>query len=187
MTPQNSIPNPASRADGPEPAENAPTATAKRGEGHVEDAPKLVADLHAQFCRWSKMPLRLRPEFQRLWWDLYVDRGRDLAALRDEIRIVCVYLRSQIERDKRNPGALRLANLLQPDQFESDVAEALMMRGKGAAKIAESAGKKTPSVPPGWRAWLEDQYPNHAPDYRDRPFTDLPGELQNICRKALQS
>jgi hypothetical protein len=183
MKPEKSIQNRASAVP-PHPArENAPQATAKRGEGHIEDGMAIVSGLHAKFCRYSGLPLALRPEFQRLWWDLYVDRGRDADAIGEDVRIVCVYLRSQIERDKRNPGALRLVNLLQPDQFESDVAEARMMRGKGARKAA-GASKSADTAPPGWRAYLEDQYPDHAADYRDKTFNELPGQLQRACREG---
>ncbi|HEY8898887.1 MAG TPA: hypothetical protein VIM61_00530 [Chthoniobacterales bacterium] len=183
MKPRNSAEAAASAVQRHLAPENALQAAAKRGESHVEDGPAIVAGLHAKFCRYSGLPLALRPEFQRLWWDLYVDRGRDADAIGEDVRIVCVYLRSQIERDKRNPGALRLVNLLQPDQFESDVAEARMMRGKGARKAA-GASKTVDAAPPGWRAYLEDQYPDHAADYRDKTFNELPGQLQRACREG---
>jgi hypothetical protein len=170
--------------------ENAAQATAKRGEGHEKtpaaDGIAITDALHATYTRWSKMPLRLREDWRRLWWDLYVDRERDLDRLQEDIRVVCVHLLAQIERDKRNPGALRLSNLLQPDQFESEVAEARMMLGKRVPKSSRAAAAESDTPPPGWRAWLEDQYPQHAPDYRDKPFEALPGQLQRACRAALQ-
>lgn len=175
--------------------ENATTPPAKRGEAAENSpdgkspelsGPEIAARLHATYVRWSGIALTLREGHGALWWTLYVDRGRDLAKLEEDLRVVCIYLREQIGRDKRNPGALRLVNLAQPDQFDADVAEARMMLGKRAQKVPGATKPEPAKAPPGWRAWLEDQYPQFAPDYRDKPFDDLPGQLQTACRAGLQ-
>lgn len=196
--PENSADSPAAAVTpGAGPA-NAPQPPAKRG-GTVQNSsapepvefsgptgPEVAATLHEDYVRFSLVPLTLRDTHARLWWDLYVDRGSDLDRLREDLRVVCVYLREQIARDKRNPGALRLVNLIQPDQFDSDLGEARMMLGRRAPR-GPGAEKPAPAkAPPGWRAWFEEAYPLKAPEFRDRPFTDLPEFIQAECRRACQ-
>ena len=59
--------------------------------------------------------LTMRFDRERMWYDLLCE-GYSL----DDIRQVVGYLQRQIREKKRNVGALKLSNLLQPDRFEED-------------------------------------------------------------------
>lgn len=192
MTPEISRQKPAAALPSAASRENAAQPPAKRGESPAaaesrpaEITPRaLVEQFHADYVRWSGVAVTLREGAFSAWWALHLDRGSDADKLREEIKVVCVYLREQINRDKRNPGALRLCNLLQPEQFDADVAEARMMLGKRAPKGPNGRKAAPDAAPPGWRAFLEDQYPDHAPQYRDQPFDALPGQLQRACQEG---
>lgn len=141
------------------------------------EARAIVERLHASYCRYAGITVRLRDDTLRQWWYLLKDYEHDEAALQADLKIVLIHLRSQIDKEKRNPGAVKLVNLLQPEQFESDVAEARFLRGRGR----ERADLPKPPDPEGWRPWVKDQYPS-----ADLPahFADLPPEVQREFHDA---
>lgn len=138
-----------------------------------------IQPLHDAYCQFAGVTVKLRYEAIRLWWDLLKDYNGNTKLLHEDLKIVLIYLRAQIQKEKRNPGAIKLINLLQLDQFEADVAEAKFLRGK---KKAEVNSPKEPA-PQGWQSWLAENYPDNAAPGR---FEQLPDYIQSECRKALQ-
>jgi hypothetical protein len=59
---------------------------------------------------------------QALWFDRLRDYEYNAANLRADCELAVRYLQREISRDKRNLGALKLSNFLQPDNFDSDLA-----------------------------------------------------------------
>lgn len=98
-----------------------------------------IADLHARFVQASGRPDRL--SFNREGWQRLAASEPyfgDIPALTCDMVFVVAYLRAAIARDKRHPGALKLRNLQQPEQFSSDLAEAI---GMGPKKYAAHCRK----------------------------------------------
>jgi hypothetical protein len=60
--------------------------------------------------------LRLAFDRERLWYEL-LRLGYSL----QDLRTVITYLQREIRTQRRNVGALKLSNLLQPDRFEEDL------------------------------------------------------------------
>ena len=75
-----------------------------------------VARAHALYCRLTGQTLRLEYDRERAWYEL-LRVGFTLEELEQVIR----YLQREIRRERRNVGALKLRNLLQPDLFEEDL------------------------------------------------------------------
>mgnify|MGYP001587240805 CR=1 FL=1 len=71
---------------------------------------------HALYGRLTGQRVSLRFDRQRLWYELF-QAGFDEADLQRVIR----YLQREIREGRRNVGALKLSNLLQPDRFEEDL------------------------------------------------------------------
>ena len=145
------------------------------------DSRAIIERLHAAYCRFAGVTVRLRDDTLRLWWGLLKDYNQDETLLSADLKIVLIHLRAQIQKEKRNPGAIKLANLLQPEQFESDVAEAKFLRGKKPS-TQPTANSPQPAPPTGWAAWVADIYPK-----ADIPtaFNLLPDSVQEKCREAL--
>jgi hypothetical protein len=116
-----------------------------------------VAELHAFYCERSGLQTRLCFA-QRAWYDRLRDYDFNADALRADIDLLVRYLKREIARDKRNMGALKLSNLLQPDQFDEDVALArLAMKKKDSPQRHRGAESSTKLLTPhpdtevGWR------------------------------------
>ena len=78
--------------------------------------PQQIAQAHALYCQLTGQTLSLGFDRQRLWFELLqLDYGPE------QIRRVIVYLQREIQAERRNVGALKLSNLLQPDRFEEDL------------------------------------------------------------------
>lgn len=75
-----------------------------------------IARAHALYCRLTGQSLRLEYDRERAWYEL-LRVGFTL----DELGQVIRYLQREIRRERRNVGALKLRNLLQPDLFEEDL------------------------------------------------------------------
>ena len=75
-----------------------------------------VGRAHALYCRLTGQNLPLRYDRQRQWYEL-LRAGHSLADVEHLIR----YLQREIRASRRNVGALKLSNLLQPDRFEEDL------------------------------------------------------------------
>lgn len=119
----------------------------------MKDFPAIVARLHDAYCRYAGITLRLRDNVTRLWSDLLKDYEDDDARLEADLKVVIVYLRAQIQREKRNPGALKLSNLLDPEQFEADLAEANLLRGR---RVNTAPTTAVQSLPDGTRRQIDN-------------------------------
>lgn len=75
----------------------------------IEQAHQLYGQLTGQ-C------LSLGFDRERMWFEL-LRQGHSL----EDLRTVIVYLQREIRAQRRNVGALKLSNLLQPDRFEEDL------------------------------------------------------------------
>lgn len=76
-----------------------------------------VADAHALYTELTGQALPLHLERQRQWAQILA-HGYGIEDVRQLIR----YLQREIRAGHRNPGALKLSNLLQLDRFEEDLA-----------------------------------------------------------------
>jgi hypothetical protein len=87
----------------------------------VHSVEKNISELHHWYC--SRTGLRTKLCFsERLWFDRLRDYDYDETALRNDCELIVRYLKREIARDKRNLGALKLSNFLQPDNFDADLA-----------------------------------------------------------------
>lgn len=77
---------------------------------------QAIEQAHALYCQLTGQSLRLGFDRERLWFEL-LRTGYSLA----EVRGVVTYLQREIRAERRNVGALKLSNLLQPDRFEEDL------------------------------------------------------------------
>jgi hypothetical protein len=78
--------------------------------------PAPIVQAHELYCRLTGQKLRLDYVRERQWYEL-LHQGFTL----EEVRRVIVYLQREIREGRRNVGALKLSNLLQPDRFEEDL------------------------------------------------------------------
>ena len=79
-------------------------------------AEERIAALHRLYCALTRQPLSLRFDRQRLWFE-WLHAGYDAP----DLRAVILYLQREIRHQRRQIGALKLSNLLQPDRFEEDL------------------------------------------------------------------
>jgi hypothetical protein len=103
----------------------------------VTETETKIAELHAWYCRRTRLDTKLCFA-QQLWFDRLRDYEYDAAKLRADCDLIIRYLKRELAREKRNIGALKLANFLQPDTFDADLALAkLTARGQrsGVRKI----------------------------------------------------
>lgn len=75
-----------------------------------------IVQAHELYCRLTGQKLRLDYVRERQWYEL-LRQGFTL----EQVRRVIVYLQREIREGRRNVGALKLSNLLQPDRFEEDL------------------------------------------------------------------
>jgi hypothetical protein len=78
--------------------------------------PEIIAQAHALYGQLTAQSLSLRFDRERAWFEWFRG-GFDL----DDLRRVVRYLQREIREGRRNVGALKLSNLLQPDRFEEDL------------------------------------------------------------------
>lgn len=78
--------------------------------------PQDILQAHELYCQLTGQKLRLDYVRERQWYEL-LHQGFTLS----EIRRVILYLQREIREGRRNVGALKLSNLLQPDRFEEDL------------------------------------------------------------------
>lgn len=79
--------------------------------------PQDIQAAHQLYCQMTGQKLTLRYDRERAWYDL-LKAGFDL----NDVRRLITYLQREIRESRRNVGALKLSNLLQPDRFEEDLA-----------------------------------------------------------------
>ena len=75
-----------------------------------------IAQAHQLYCQLTGQSLRLGFDRERMWYEL-LHLGYSL----QDLRAVIIYLQREIRAQRRNVGALKLSNLLQPDRFEEDL------------------------------------------------------------------
>ena len=75
-----------------------------------------IQQAHQLYGQMTGQTLRLAFDRERLWFEL-LRAGYTL----DDLRKVITYLQREIRAQRRNVGALKLSNLLQPDRFEEDL------------------------------------------------------------------
>ena len=75
-----------------------------------------IQQAHQLYCQLTGQTLRLAFDRERMWFEL-LRAGYTL----QDLRCVILYLQREIRAQRRNVGALKLSNLLQPDRFEEDL------------------------------------------------------------------
>jgi hypothetical protein len=75
-----------------------------------------IIQAHQMYCQLTGQQLRLDYARERQWYEL-LHAGYTL----EQVRQVIIYLQREIRENRRNVGALKLSNLLQPDRFEEDL------------------------------------------------------------------
>ena len=75
-----------------------------------------IGQAHQLYCQLTGQDLRLAFDRERRWYEL-LRLGYSL----QDLRAVIAYLQREIRAQRRNVGALKLSNLLQPDRFEEDL------------------------------------------------------------------
>jgi len=78
--------------------------------------PEKIAALHQLYCHLTGQAVRLGFDRERQWYE-WLRTG----FTPQDLRRVVAYLQGQIREGRRNVGALKLSNLLQPDRFEEDL------------------------------------------------------------------
>lgn len=96
----------------------------------------MIAQAHALYCQLTGQNLPIRYDRERQWYEL-LRAGHTLADVEHVVR----YLQREIRATRRNVGALKLSNLLQPDRFEEDL-------GISRLRIRAPTGQPTPKQPP---------------------------------------
>jgi hypothetical protein len=89
-----------------------------------------IRDLHQWYCERTGLKTKLCFS-QRLWFDMLRSYDHNGTALRADAELIIRHLKREISRDKRNLGALKPINFLQPDNFDADLAVAKLARDTG--------------------------------------------------------
>lgn len=79
-------------------------------------SPLQIAQAHALYCQLTGQTLSLGFDRERMWFELLKQGYQP-----EQLRRVILYLQREIRAQRRNVGALKLSNLLQPDRFEEDL------------------------------------------------------------------
>ena len=104
----------------------------------------LIGEAHALYCRLTGQSLSLRYDRERLWYEV-LRAGHTLADVAHLIR----YLQREIRATRRQVGALKLSNLLQPDRFEEDLGiSRLQLRPPPARPPSNPPPPPRVTVPP---------------------------------------
>jgi len=91
-----------------------PTASAANSPPALDAA--AIQQAHRLYWQLTGQTLSLGFDRERMWYEL-LRAGYTL----QDLRTVLVYLQREIRAQRRNVGALKLSNLLQPDRFEEDL------------------------------------------------------------------
>jgi hypothetical protein len=106
---------------------------------------QLVRELHELYCYWTAQTLTLRFDRERLWYE-FLHAGFSAA----DLKRVVTYLQKEIRAERRNVGALKLSNLLQPDRFEEDL-------NISRVRLKPAAPRPNPTVQPALDPPIDDQ------------------------------
>jgi hypothetical protein len=93
-----------------------------------------IGQAHQLYCHLTGQSLRLAFDRERMWYELL-----RLGSSLQDLRTVILYLQREIRAQRRNVGALKLSNFLQPDRFEEDLQ---------ISRVRLRAPPPTPSGPP---------------------------------------
>ncbi|MCX6929502.1 MAG: hypothetical protein NT154_40745 [Verrucomicrobia bacterium] len=102
-----------------------------------------IGQAHQLYCQLTGQTLRLAFDRERMWYEL-LRLGYSLS----DLRTVITYLQREIRAQRRNVGALKLSNLLQPDRFEEDLQ---------ISRVRLRPPQSTPTVPTPRSALNPDQ------------------------------
>lgn len=111
--------------------------------GPSPSIPPQVEQIHQTYCRLTGQNLSLRFDRERLWFE-FLRAGFTLADLIQVVR----YLQKEIRHTRRNVGALKLSNLLQPDRFEEDLNISRVRLSPPPLKAATAAALLPPACSP---------------------------------------
>jgi hypothetical protein len=75
-----------------------------------------ITQAHQLYCQLTGQSLSLGLDRERMWFEV-LRAGYSL----QDLRRLILYLQREIRAERRNVGALKLSNLLQPDRFEEDL------------------------------------------------------------------
>jgi hypothetical protein len=105
----------------------------------ASETEQKIANLHQWYCRRTGIVTKLCFARQ-LWFDRLREYEYDADKLGGDCDLVVIYLKKEIARDKRNLGALRLSNFLQPDTFDENLglARLALNRRKRSQQAKES-------------------------------------------------
>lgn len=78
--------------------------------------PEQITAVHQLYGQLTGQSLRLGFDRERQWFE-WLRAG----FTPEDLRRVIAYLQREIREGRRNVGALKLSNLLQPDRFEEDL------------------------------------------------------------------
>jgi hypothetical protein len=82
---------------------------------HSNISSQQITAAHQLYCQLTGQNLRLGFDRERQWYE-WLRAG----FTPEDLRRVIAYLQREIRHGRRNVGALKLSNLLQPDRFEED-------------------------------------------------------------------
>ena len=77
---------------------------------------RRIEQIHALYCRLTGQNLSLGFDRQRARYEFFRAGFSE-----QQLTQVIAYLQKEIRYNRRNVGALKLSNLLQPDRFEEDL------------------------------------------------------------------
>ena len=100
-----------------------------------------IRQAHDLYCSLTGQRLGLGYDRERMWFEL-LRAGYSL----DDLRHLVAYLQREIRAARRNVGALKLSNLLQPDRFEEDLA--ISRVALRAPSPPTPPPRPTPALPP---------------------------------------
>lgn len=126
-----------------------------------------ISKLHALFCEKTKLETRLCFA-EVLWKDLLQSYYKwDAAQCQADLLLIIRYLQIMIGDGKRNIGAFKLRNFLQPDQWDADLAEARL-------KVKRL---KAPPADGGTHTVVSQSAPAHNPEI-SKGLTELRKNLR---------
>lgn len=122
-----------------------------------------IHQAHQLYCQLTGQSVRLAFDRERMWFEL-LRTGYTLT----DVRTVISYLQREIRAQRRNIGALKLSNLLQPDRFEED-----LQISRARLRPPEPTALPAPARPP-LDPVSQAQGRQRALDYLQQLKRDLP-------------
>jgi hypothetical protein len=126
----------------------------------------LIGHAHQLYCQLTGQSLRLGFDRERMWYEL-LRLGYSL----QDLRALIAYLQREIRAQRRNVGALKLSNLLQPDRFEEDL-------NISHIRLTPKPPRPTAAIP---------LPPSCSPDEQERGRQHALAQLRNLKDKLRQN